>query len=53
MTLLDELAARLPADFMDGFRRFAGWVDRDARYGVHQAMRELFLATSLWRRLLG
>jgi pyruvate,water dikinase len=44
--------AHLPADFMDGFRRHAGSVDRDARCGVHQAMRELFLATSLWRRLV-
>jgi pyruvate,water dikinase len=44
--------AHLPADFLDGFRRLAGSVDRDARYGVREAMRELFLGTSLWRRLV-
>lgn len=44
--------AHLPADFMDGFRRFAGSVDRDARYGPREAMRELFLGTSLRQRLI-
>jgi phosphohistidine swiveling domain-containing protein len=44
-------SAHLPADFMDGFRGFADSVDRDPRYGMREALRELFLGTSLVRTM--
>ncbi len=40
-------SAKLPTDFMDGYRHLAESVNRDPRFGARETFRELLLGTSL------